>query len=292
MDKKDWIRFWALGVVWGTSFLWIKIAVNEVSPFVLVSLRTIFGTLGLALILLFFRQARPTKEMARNALAPFLVIALFNVAVPFSLISWAEKYIDSGIASILNSATPLFSIILAPLMIKDDPFTWRKLTGLLVGFVGVAILISPDLGQKLNNNLLGQGAMLLATLSYAGATVYARKTSQGLPAQFQSFMQVGLAALMMSVFTLVVERPVRLPALPITWFALVWLGLLGSCVAYLLFFTLLHNIGPTRTTTVTYTLPLFGVILGALFLGEHIYIQSLIGGALIISGVLLVNLGK
>ena len=289
MDKKDWLRFWLLGVVWGTSFLWIKIAVTEVSPLVLVSFRTLFGALGLGLILLLSPGARPNRAMLRRALPPFILVALFNVAIPFTLISWAEKFIDSGTASILNSATPLFSIMLAPLMVKDDPFTWRKLSGLLVGFLGVFILISPQLGQKINNNIIGQGAMLLATVSYAAATIFARKSGQGLPAPSQSLLQVGMAAGFIIPVTLVVEQPLKLPTLPITWLALVWLGLLGSCVAYLLFFTLLHNIGPTRTTTVTYTLPLFGVILGAVFLGEPIFIQSILGGALIISGVLLVN---
>ncbi len=292
MDKKDWLRFWLLGVVWGTSFLWIKIAVTEVSPFVLVSFRTLFGMLGLAAILAVSPSARPDRAAILKTLPAFVLIGLFNVAVPFTLISWAEKFIDSGVASILNSTTPLFSIVLAPLFLKDDPFTWRKAAGLLVGFLGVFVLLSPDLGQAMSSNLLGQGAMLLATLSYAGATIYARKASQGLPAPYQSFMQLLLATVFMWTLTLASERPLHLPALPITWVALLWLGLLGSCLAYLLYFTLLHNIGPTRTTTVTYTLPLFGVILGAVFLGERLYVQSIIGGALIISGILVVNLGQ
>lgn len=289
MDKKDWLRFWLLGVVWGTSFLWIKVAVTEISPLMLVSLRTLIGALGLAAILVLTPSARPTRPQIIQALPAFLLVALFNVAIPFILISWAEQFIGSGIASILNSATPLFVIMLAPLMVKDDPFSWRKFFGLLVGFVGVFILISPELGQEINPSILGQGAILLATLSYAGGTTFARRSGRNLPAQAQSLLQVSLAAIMVILLTLVVERPLKLPALPITWLALIWLGLLGSCVAYVLFFTLLHNIGPTRTTTVTYTLPLFGVILGALFLNEPVYIQSIIGGLLIISGVLLVN---
>ncbi len=289
MDKKDWVRFWLLGAVWGTSFLWIKIAVTEVSPLVLVSFRTLFGGLGLGLILLLSPGARPSRAMLRQALPPFIIVALFNVAIPFTLISWAEKYIDSGTASILNSATPLFTIMLSPFIVKDDPFTWRKFFGLAVGFLGVFILISPELGHAVTNSIIGQGAILLATLSYAAATIFARRSGKGLPSQAQALMQVGLAAGMIIPVTLVVEQPLRMPALPITWVALVWLGLLGSCVAYLLFFTLLHNIGPTRTTTVTYTLPLFGVILGAVFLGEPIFFQSILGGLMIISGVLLVN---
>jgi len=289
MDKKDWVRFWLLGVVWGTSFLWIKIAVTEVSPLVLVSFRTLFGGLGLGLILILSPGARPSRAMLRQALPPFIIVALFNVALPFTLISWAEKYIDSGTASILNSATPLFTIMLSPFIVKDDPFTWRKFLGLAVGFLGVFILISPELGQTVTNSIVGQGAILLATLSYAAGTIFARRSGKGLPSQAQALMQVGLAAGMIIPVTLIVEQPLRMPALPITWVALVWLGLLGSCVAYLLFFTLLHNIGPTRTTTVTYTLPLFGVILGAVFLGEPIFFQSILGGLMIISGVLLVN---
>ncbi len=292
MDKKNWTWFWLLGVIWGTSFLWIKIAVNEVSPFVLVSFRTLFGALGLAVVLLVNPAARPGRQALRQAIGPFIIIGLFNVAVPFTLISWAEKFIDSGIASILNSTTPLFSIILAPIMLKDDPFTWRKFAGLAVGFLGVFVLLSPELGQKMSPNLIGQGAMLLATFSYAIATVYARRASKGLPAASQSFLQLIVATTIIWTVTLSVERPLKLPMLPLTWLALLWLGLLGSFVAYLLFFTLLHDIGPTRTTMVTYTLPLFGVVLGALFLHERLYLESVLGGILIISGILVVNLPR
>jgi drug/metabolite transporter (DMT)-like permease len=292
MSTKDWLRFWILGLIWGTSFLWIKIAVTEVSPFVLVGFRTLFGVLGL-LVILWSQKAflRNWKEI-RAWLGVFAVVGLINVALPFVLISWSEQYISSGIASILNSTVPLFTMLLAPLVLRDDRMTLPKTLGLLIGFVGVLILFSPELALGINQGLVGQGAMLLATLSYAAGSIYVRLKARGLAPQWQAFLQLGTATVMVWLFTGLAERPIVMPRLPITWLALLWLGLLGSCVAYILFFALMNSIGPTRTTMVTYIPPLVGVLLGAVFLGEHLNWQAILGGVLILSGIAVVNMKK
>jgi drug/metabolite transporter (DMT)-like permease len=289
VKTKDWIRFWGLGLIWGTSFLWIKIAVSEVTPFVLVGLRTLLGALGLLAVIFISRTMRLRWAEIRPWLGIFAVIGLFNVALPFVLISWSEQFISSGIASILNSTTPLFTIILAPLFLSDDRFTRAKFTGLVVGFAGVLVLFLQELAVGWNANLLALGVMLLATFSYAGASVYARRKAQALPAAVQAFLQLSFATLFVWGYTIPVQRSIHLPHLSITWLALVWLGLLGSCVAYILYFQLLQSIGPTRTTMVTYTMPLVGVLLGALFLHEQLSWQVVVGGLLILSGIAVVN---
>jgi drug/metabolite transporter (DMT)-like permease len=290
VSTKDWIRFSALGLIWGSSFLWIKIAVSEISPAMLVSFRALFAAIGLAVVLYISKTANLKKEQWKSALTVFFLLGLFNVALPIGLISWAEQYIESGMASILNSTVPLFTIMIAPLFLKDDQFTIPKFAGMVVGFLGVVLLFSPELGLGFNQNLAGQIAMLLAAISYAGAGVYARVKTKEFPVQMQSFLQLFMAAAIMWIFTFAFDRPLVFPSLPLTWVALLWLGLLGSCAATLLFFQLLHSVGPTRTVLVTYIFPLVGVILGAIFLQEKLHWQALAGGMLVISGIVLVNI--
>lgn len=290
MSTKDWLRFWGLGLIWGTSFLWIKIAVSEVSPYVLVGFRTLFGTLGLLVLILFARKSSLNWKDLRPWFLPFLAVGLFNVALPWILISWSEQYISSAVASILNSTTPLFTMIFAPLMLSDDRLTLPKIAGLLIGFAGVVVMFAPELSQRLDSNLLGQGAMLLATCSYALGGVLVRRNGRAISPEIQSFLQLSLATLLVWAFTFSFERPIVLPRLPLTWLGLVWLGLLGSCIAYILYFSLIHSLGPTRAAMVTYVLPLVGVILGVVFLGERPQWQAFAGGLLILSGIATVNL--
>jgi len=290
MKTKDWLLFTFVGLIWGTSFLWIKIAVQEVSPFVLVSFRTLFAALGLVVYLLIDRKARmPWKEIAPR-LPVFIVLGLVNVAIPWLLISWAEMHIESGVASILNATMPLWTIIIAPLVISDDKITLPKLAGLATGFIGVVLLFLPSIGEGWSTNLLGQAAVLGATLCYASATIFARKKAHGLNPQTQTFLQFTMSTLIVWSLTLGIEKQITLPALPITWLALLWLGLLGSGFAYIIYFSLLHRLGPTRLSMVTYIPPVVGVLLGIIFLGEAFHWQALVGALLILSGISIVNL--
>ncbi len=289
MKSKDWLIFSFLGLIWGTSFLWIKVAVTEISPFMLVSFRTLFALLGLMVYLLLVKSARAQRGQIRKQLWVFLVLGLFNIVIPWMLISWAGQHIDSGLSAILNSTMPLFTIMISPFFVSDDRFTLTKAAGLLTGFVGVILLMAPNLGREWNNNLAGQAAVLLAALCYGASTVFARKKAQGLPAQTQAFLQFLTATMMIWIFTLANERPLVFPRLPITWLALVWLGVLGSGLAYILYFDLLPRIGPTRMSMVTYILPLVGVLLGIIFMGERFHWGAILGGLLILAGFTMVN---
>ena len=292
MSPKDWLRFWAAGLIWGTSFLWIKIAVSQVSPFVLVSFRTLFGTLGMLMIIFFTKKIKLTWSSLRPWLGIFAFIGLINVALPFVLISWGEQYIPSGIASVLNSTTPLFTIILAALFLQEDRLTLPRALGLLTGFGGVVLLFLPELSNSRIENLLGLGAILVASACYAASGIVIKRKVHGLKPELQVFLQYAFAALMMWGFTLSVERPVIYPDHPLTWIALLWLGLLGSSLASSLHFALLHSVGPTRASTVTYIPPLVGLLLGGIFLGESLGWLTLIGGALIVVGIMLVNIQR
>ncbi|MBI3177030.1 MAG: DMT family transporter, partial [Chloroflexi bacterium] len=287
MKIKEWSAFALLGLVCGSSFLWIKIAVQEVGPFTLVAFRLLFGVLGLLVIMRWQRQSFPRD---RRTLLAYLFMGVVNTAVPFVLISWGETKIDSGLASILNGTVPLFTIVIAHYWLHDEKITVGRLAGLAVGFVGVVVLVSRDFGpQGLHGNLWGQLAVIAASICYATAITFSRRHLRNQPPVVQSFMVLLLADAVIWPATLMVDRPFHLPQLPVTWLALVWLGLLGSCFAYLMFFYLINAWGPTRASLVTYVFPVIGVILGIIFLKEVADWRLMVGTLLIVGAVLAVN---
>jgi drug/metabolite transporter (DMT)-like permease len=285
MTTKRWLQLCTLGLIWGTSFVWIKLAVSEISPGVLVSLRTLFGALALLVVFITNRSIRSELHLNLRMVGVFAVLGLFNMALPFWLISWSSQYINSGLVSILNSTSPLFTMLIAPLFLKEERLSITQLSGLIIGFVGVVILFIPEISKGGDESILGLGAVLLAGLSYGGMGVFARLKAGGLHPFTQAFFQVLMATVIMWTFTLSFGGPLTFPHTTLTWIALLWLGLLGSCAAYMLYFTLNESVGPTRTAVVSYILPLAGVLLGGIFLGERLHWQSLFGGLLIVAGI-------
>jgi drug/metabolite transporter (DMT)-like permease len=286
MKPKHWFAFILLGVVWSASFLWIKIALQEAGPFLLVGIRVVLGALAGFLLTIILRTAWPRD---RASWVTFGILGITSVAIPFVLISWSEKTIDSALASILNASVPLFTILLAHYTLPDDRMSGQKIFGLLVGFSGVVVLLSKDLQPGGHNSILGQAAVILAALFYAGSTVFARARTELVPGLVRGAAPLLTASLVMWIVIPFVENPVHLPVLPVTWVALVWLGVLGSSLALILWYYLLHEIGPTRTTLVSYIFPLGGVILGVIFLHEELTWQLFLGALLIVASLVVVN---
>ena len=285
MKPKHWLKFILVGAIWSSSFLWIKIAVQEIGPITLVAFRALFGLLfGLVVIVL--QGVRWPRRL--KSWLPLLLLGITNVAVPFFLISWGEQAIDSGVAAILDATVPLFTIVIAHLALRDDKITLPKLLGLLIGFAGVVILMSKDIGASIGS-VLGQLAVIAASAFYAGSAVFARKFTEDTPGILRSAIPLLSATVVMGLATFAVESPVEIPHLAITWIALLWLGILGSGLAFLLVYALVHEIGPTRTTMVTYLFPLGGVILGVSFLHEALTWQLVGGAALIIASLAVAN---
>ena len=284
MSAKNWFKLLFLGLVWGSSYLWIKIALQEVGPFTLVFFRVLFATLGVLVFLLSAKTSLKTQWFWKFALVGF-----FNVAMPFVLISWAEKSISSGLASILNSTVPLFTIILAPIFLKEEKLTATRVIGFLLGFAGVLILMSDKLGGEESSAVIGIIAILIAAISYAISGIFARKRMSDIPVEAVSFGQMAAAFCFILPAALILEAPLKLPQLPLTWLALLWLGLLGSCVCTLVWYSLLYAVGPTRTSMNSYLLPLVGVMLGAILLGEEINWHVVVGGVLILVALVIVN---
>ena len=266
--------------------MWIKIAVQEIGPITLVAFRVLFG-LSFGVIVIYLQRVQWPRTL--NQWTPLLVLGITNIAIPFFLISWGEQTIDSAVASILNATVPLFTILAAHTLLRDDKMTWPKVLGLLIGFAGVVILMSKDIGASLGS-VLGQLAVVLASAFYAVGAVYARRTTQEMPGIMRSAGPLVPATAAMWLALFLVERPVEIPRLGMTWIALLFLGVLGSGFAFVLSYYLIHEIGPTRTSMVTYLFPLGGVILGVVFLDETLSWQLAAGAVLIVLSLVVANM--
>jgi drug/metabolite transporter (DMT)-like permease len=286
MKSKHWFAFILLGAIWSASFLWIKIAVQEVGPFTLVGFRVLFGALTAVLATLFARNAWPRD---RGTWITYIILGVTSVAVPFLLISWGELTIDSAVASVLNATTPLFTIVIAHLVLHDDRMTVQKVLGVVAGFGGVVVLLSKDLQPGAQSSVLGQAAVIVASFFYAASSIYARLRTGHVPGLVRGAAPLVTASLVMWAVVPAAEHPVRLPSLPLTWVALLWLGALGSGLALILWYYLLHEIGPTRTALVSYIFPLGGMVLGVLFLRERLTWQLFLGALFIVLSVIVVN---
>jgi len=285
VKAKHWFVFILLGGIWSSSFMWIKIAVQEVGPVTLVAFRVLFGLLfGIAVIFI----QRISWPRTFKTWFPLLLLGLINVAIPFFLISWGEKSIDSAVAAILDATVPLFTILIAHFLLQDDKMTLPKVLGLLIGFAGVIVLMSKDIGAS-TGSLLGQFAVIVASMFYAGSSVYVRKTTVDTPGILRSAGPLVSATGIMWLGAAIFESPLKIPQIGITWVALLFLGVFGSGLAFVLAFYLIHEIGPTRTTMVTYLFPLGGVILGVTFLSEQLSWQLVTGAILIVSSLVVAN---
>ena len=286
-SRIDWLLFILLGFLWGSSYMFIKIGVEAgLQPFTLVALRLLIGFGLLAVVVGIAREQLPRSAATYGHL---LVMGILSVALPFSLITWAEQSVDSTLAVILNASVPLFVILIAAVVLADEHITVNRLTGLAIGFAGVAILVGFDPGVVAGTDAGAALALIGSSVSYAAGAVYARRFVHGLRPMIPALLQVGFALLISAGLALAFEQPINVPARFDAILAVVWLGLLGSGAAYLVFFRLLGRWGATRTSMVAYLLPVFGIARGAAVLSEPIDARLLIGTALVIGGIALVN---
>ncbi len=285
--RLDWALFILLGFMWGSSYLFIRIGVDEgLRPLTLVMLRLVFGFALLAAVVLFARQPLPRNP---RILGHLVVMAVLNIVIPFWLITFGEQTVDSSLASILNATVPLFTIILAASFLHDEPITVNRLVGLAVGFVGVVLLTSRGLAEMAAGGGVGELALVLSSVSYAAGNVYARRNVRGVAPMAVAICQVGLALAITTVLAFAIENPLSATITPNAALAVVWLGLFGSGLAYLLFFRMLSRWGSTRSSLVAYLLPIWGIVLGVLVLQEQIDARVLAGTVLVIGGVALVS---
>jgi drug/metabolite transporter (DMT)-like permease len=285
-----WLVFLALGFFWGSSYLWIKIGLEGgLPPLTLIAGRLLLGGLFLAIVVAVARQELPRTARMYGHL---FVMSLVNIVVPFILITVGEQTIDSALASILNATVPLTVIVLAPLFLPDERITLPRIAGLALGFAGVILLVAPDLVNLSDADLSGELMMLGSSIAYGIGNVYARRNVHGLRPMIPALFQVLFAAAVVIPIALVVDRPFEMVRpTPEAIAAVVWLGIVGSGLAYLGYFTVLGRWGATRTSMVAYLLPVVGIALGALVLDDPITLNRIGGTLLVIAGIALVNSG-
>ncbi len=275
-----------LGAVWGASFLLIKIGVAEMPPMTLVALRLVISAIVLLGVLYGRGMRLPTRP---RAWVDLFLLGAVGLVLPYLLITWSEQYMQSGMAAILNATTPLFAVLLTYLWTREEQLSGVKALGVLVGFVGVVIAVGIDSVSLTDGGALPQLAVLLAALCYAIAGIHGRRAFRGVPALVPATGQLLAGAILITPAALLTDGiPSPLPS-PLALGAVLALAVVGTSFAYVLLYWLMARIGATRTSMVTYLLPPFALVYGALFLRERITVETLIGLALVIVGILLAN---
>jgi len=287
MKNKNLLLLLLLACLWGPSFLLIKIAVAEIPPITLV-----VGRVGLAAILLYLalRLGGGNLPQPGRIWIPLAVVAMFQISFPFVLLSWAEQHIDSALAAILNGLTPLFTILLAHLMTTDDKLTPAKAMGIALGLVGVVFFVAPSLQSGLQASTWGILAMIVVAASYGFAIVYGRKHLNNLSSIVAPTSQMILATLFLIPLMLIFDQPFSQPLpSPQAIGAVIAMAVFGTALAFIVYYRLLKTAPATYVSMVTYLVPVIGVVLGVVILGERLAWTDYVGFGLILLGVLIVN---
>lgn len=274
----------ALATVWGGSFFFNGIAVRELPVFTVVVSRVALAAIIL-LVLLRLRGERMPR--GRRVWAAFFGIGLLNNAILFSLIVWGQQHIASGVASILNASTPIFTVVLAHLLTSDERMTGGKFTGVLIGFVGVAVMIGSDALRDLGVHVVAQFICLAGAVSYAFAGIYGRRfRAMGISPMSTATGQVVASSLILLPVMMVVDQPWMLPVPSLTAIgALIGVAAISTALAYVLYFRILATAGATNLLLVTFLIPVSAILLGTLFLGEVLLPRHFAGMALIGAGL-------
>jgi drug/metabolite transporter (DMT)-like permease len=284
MNRGDWLILGILAVIWGGAFFFIGVAVRHVPPLTYVWLRLSIAALAMWAFL-WFRGER--LGLPPKVWGSILLLALLNNAIPFVLFGWSQTHIASGLASILNATTPIWGVVVAHFLTRDERMSPRKIAGVLLGFGGVATMIGPALLSKLGSSALPQLACVAAALCYALAAVWARRfRKMGLSPMSVTTGQLSAGALMMLPVAFIVDEPWTHAFPPLSaWGAIVALALFCTAFGYVLYFRLIDSSGATNALLVTLLVPPVAILLGALFLGETLAAQDFLGLGLIAFGL-------
>lgn len=274
-----------LSFLWGSSFTLIKVALETVPPATIVAGRLAIGTVLLMLLVKARRIEIPTAPAIWGA---FFVQGVLQSALPFTLISWGEKYIDSGLAGLLNSTPPLFAFLITFFVLREGGATLRKFIGIATGFAGVVVTLGPEALTGSSNSVLGQLAVTGASLSYAFAAIYARRFS-GQSTLLTAACSMMMAAILMLPISLYFDSPWALsPSSDAIW-SIVALGVFSTALAMIIYFRLVRTLGALGVTSGSYLRAGFSVFLGVLLLNEEMSLSLLIGLVLIFLGVAIVT---
>ncbi|MEZ8284792.1 ABC transporter permease [Vibrio splendidus] len=283
MNARVWAMLILLSMLWGGSFFFVGVVVTDLPPLTIVALRVGIAAITLWIIALMI-GLRPPKEL--RVWGAFLGMGLLNNVVPFALIVWGQTQIASGLASILNAATPIFAVVVAGILLSDERVTPLKLVGVGIGFVGVVVMIGlPALSG--GGSLIAQLAIIAAALSYAFSGVYGRRfKAMGINPIITAAGQVTASTMVLTPVALMVDGPLDVVAMSgDTWAAIAGLAVLSTAVAYVLYFKILELAGATNVLLVTLLVPVSAILLGSLFLNESLEVIHFVGMLLIAIGL-------
>jgi drug/metabolite transporter (DMT)-like permease len=285
IDARDWLLLGVLSILWGGSFFFNGFILKELPPLTLVFLRVAIAAVILLPLLRVYRIRLP---QGITGWVPFFAIAFFNNVLPFSLIVTGQTYIASGLASILNATTPLFTVMVMAAA-GEEKLSSRRIAGVVAGLIGVAVLRGDAAGVNTGQGI-GILLCLAATVSYALAALLARRLLANSPPLGTATFQMLASTAMMAVVAASVEQPWRLPMPGIaTWLAVIGLAAASTALAYIVFFQIVRRSGATNVMLVTLLIPVTAILLGYLVLGERISARELTGAAVIGSALLLID---
>jgi drug/metabolite transporter (DMT)-like permease len=286
IPPRAWAELLLLAMIWGGSFISNRLALNEVPVLTTVA----FRVAGACILLWVYVRLRrlPVPRSPRIWLA-FLVMGLLNNALPFTLITWGQLTIPSGLAAIVNASTAIFGVLVAALAFRDERLTARRLTGVLLGFAGVAVAIGLHAVATLNLKSLPQLALVAAAISYALAAVFARRMLGGLPPQVAAAGMLTGSSLLMLPTALWIDGPPVLTHGAQVWGALGYLAIISTAGAYLLYYRVLGMAGAGNLSLVTLLTAPVAIVMGALILNEALPLRAYAGFALIALGLLMID---
>ena len=288
MTAREWVMLLTLSVVWGGSFFFNEIAVRQLPVFTVVVCRVALAAVILLAVLRLTGQRLPRGS---TVWAAFFGMGMLNNVIPFSLIVAGQQHVASGVASILNAATPLFGVIFAHLLTQDEKLTRGKLAGVVVGFLGVAVMIGPDAISGLGGHLGAQMMILAGAASYAFAGIFGRRfKAMGVSPMATATGQVIASSVILLPLVLMIDRPWTLPAPG--WdaiAALIGVAAISTAFAYFLYFRILATAGATNLLLVTFLIPISAILLGTAFLSEALLPRQMAGMALIGLGLSLID---
>ena len=288
MGWVEWGLLIFLSILWGGSFFFIGVVVNGLPPFTIVALRVLLAAIVLNLIVPFTGQRMPRDRRVWSA---FFFMGLINNSIPFSLIVWGQTQIASGLASILNATTPFFVVIVAHFFTQDEKLSGRRLIGVIIGIVGVAMMIGPAALSGLGVNLLAQLAILGAAISYAFGAVYGRRfQTMGIPPMITATGQLTASAVILIPIAIIVDQPWGLPMPGLeVWLSMLGLAVVSTSLAYIIYFRILAVAGATNILLVTLLVPVSAILLGSTVLNERLDFRHFIGMGMLAIGLLVID---
>ena len=278
------LQFLGMGLIWGASFLFMKVGLTGLSFTQVALARTVIGALTLAVVVLIARQHLPKQLVVW---AHFLVVSLLGCFLPYLCFTWAEQTVSSSLASIYNATTPIMTALMVTLAFRVEKLTRSQLLGIVVGILGVIVIIAPWQGGALSGSLGGQLACLVATASYGAEFAYIRKflSHRDIGNETLALLTIAPSAVLFILLTPVIAwQPVQLDIWVIG--SMVLLGAFGTGIAYVWNYNVFRAWGPTATSTVTYITPIVGVVLGVIILHESLSWHEPIGAVLVLIGIL------